>query len=101
MGKGRPVGDNESGVAKIYLSVFCMGVFDNGQCNRRTKVSGRGCVRDVVEKNRIPNRELKWPNDVQMMGQKICVSIGKVAESSVCHVDYWYRGLTSKWIVPP
>jgi BirA family transcriptional regulator, biotin operon repressor / biotin---[acetyl-CoA-carboxylase] ligase len=44
-------------------------------------------VARVLKKAGIPNPGLKWPNDVQVDGQKICgILLEMVADQDVCHV---------------
>ncbi|MGO2353940.1 MAG: biotin--[acetyl-CoA-carboxylase] ligase [Marinomonas foliarum] len=86
-GKGRRGRQWESGVAKNLTFSFVWR-FDNGPSVVEGLSLAVGvAVARVLRKAGIPNPGLKWPNDVQIDGQKICgILLEMVADQDVCHV---------------
>lgn len=86
-GKGRRGRQWESGVAKNITFSFAWR-FDNGPSVVEGLSLAVGvAVARVLKKVGIPNPGLKWPNDVQIDGQKICgILLEMVADQDVCHV---------------
>jgi BirA family transcriptional regulator, biotin operon repressor / biotin---[acetyl-CoA-carboxylase] ligase len=86
-GKGRRGRQWESGVAKNLTFSFAWR-FDNGpNVVEGLSLAVGVAVARVLKKAGIPNPGLKWPNDVQVDGQKICgILLEMVADQDVCHV---------------
>ena len=86
-GKGRRGRQWESGVAKNITFSFAWR-FDNGpNVVEGLSLAVGVAVARVLKKAGIPNPGLKWPNDVQVDGQKICgILLEMVADQDVCHV---------------
>lgn len=86
-GKGRRGRQWESGVAKNITCSFAWR-FDNGpNVVEGLSLAVGVAVARVLKKIGIPNPGLKWPNDVQVDGQKICgILLEMVADQDVCHV---------------
>lgn len=86
-GKGRRGRQWESGVAKNLTFSFAWR-FDNGpNVVEGLSLAVGVAVARVLKKTGIPNPGLKWPNDVQVDGQKICgILLEMVADQDVCHV---------------
>ena len=86
-GKGRRGRQWESGVAKNITFSFAWR-FDNGpNVVEGLSLAVGVAVARVLKKVGIPNPGLKWPNDVQVDGQKICgILLEMVADQDVCHV---------------
>jgi BirA family biotin operon repressor/biotin-[acetyl-CoA-carboxylase] ligase len=86
-GKGRRGRQWESGVAKNITFSFAWR-FDNGpSVIEGLSLAAGVAVARVLKKIGIPNPGLKWPNDVQVDGQKICgILLEMVADQDVCHV---------------
>ena len=86
-GKGRRGRQWESGVAKNLTLSFAWR-FDNGPSVVEGLSLAVGvAVARVLKKVGIPNPGLKWPNDVQIDGQKVCgILLEMVADQDVCHV---------------
>ena len=86
-GRGRRGRQWESGVAKNLTLSFAW-CFENGS----SVVDGLSlavgvAVARVLKKVGIPNPGLKWPNDIQVDGQKICgILLEMVADQDACHV---------------
>ncbi|NLQ18645.1 biotin--[acetyl-CoA-carboxylase] ligase [Marinomonas sp. M1K-6] len=86
-GKGRRGRQWESGVAKNIACSFVWR-FDNGPSVVEGLSLAVGvAVARVLKKVGVPNPGLKWPNDVQVDGRKICgILLEMVADQDVCHV---------------
>ncbi|PYF78117.1 BirA family biotin operon repressor/biotin-[acetyl-CoA-carboxylase] ligase [Marinomonas alcarazii] len=86
-GKGRRGRQWESGVAKNLTFSFAWR-FDNGPSVVEGLSLAVGvAVARVLKNAGIPNPGLKWPNDVQIDGQKVCgILLEMVADQDVCHV---------------
>lgn len=86
-GKGRRGRQWESGVAKNLTFSFAWR-FDNGpSVVEGLSLAAGVAVARVLKKIGIPNPGLKWPNDVQVDGQKVCgILLEMVADQDVCHV---------------
>ena len=86
-GKGRRGRQWESGVAKNLTFSFAWR-FENGPSVVEGLSLAVGvAVARVLKKVGIPNPGLKWPNDVQIDGQKVCgILLEMVADQDVCHV---------------
>ncbi|MBR7889379.1 biotin--[acetyl-CoA-carboxylase] ligase [Marinomonas sp. A79] len=86
-GKGRRGRQWESGVAKNLTLSFAWR-FDNGpSVTEGLSLAVGVAVARVLKKIGVPNPGLKWPNDVQIDGQKICgILLEMVADQDVCHV---------------
>ncbi|RNF48529.1 biotin--[acetyl-CoA-carboxylase] ligase [Marinomonas hwangdonensis] len=86
-GKGRRGRQWESGVAKNITCSFVWR-FENGPSVIEGLSLAVGvAVARVLKKVGIPNPGLKWPNDVQVDGQKMCgILLEMVADQDVCHV---------------
>ena len=88
-GKGRRGRQWESGVARNITFSFAWR-FDNGpNVVEGLSLAAGVAVARVLKKAGIPNPGLKWPNDVQVDGQKICgILLEMVADQDVCHVIF-------------
>ncbi|MCB5162115.1 biotin--[acetyl-CoA-carboxylase] ligase [Marinomonas algarum] len=86
-GKGRRGRQWESGVAKNLTLSFAWR-FDNGPSVVEGLSLAVGvAIARVLKRMGIPNPGLKWPNDVQIDGQKVCgILLEMVADQDVCHV---------------
>lgn len=86
-GKGRRGRQWESGVAKNLTFSFAWR-FDNGpSVVEGLSLAAGVAVARVLKKIGVPNPGLKWPNDVQIDGQKVCgILLEMVADQDVCHV---------------
>jgi BirA family biotin operon repressor/biotin-[acetyl-CoA-carboxylase] ligase len=86
-GKGRRGRQWESGVAKNLTFSFAWR-FDNGpSVVEGLSLAAGVAVARVLKKVGIPNPGLKWPNDIQIDGQKVCgILLEMVADQDVCHV---------------
>jgi len=86
-GKGRRGRQWESGVAK-NLTLSFVWRFDNGPgVVEGLSLAAGVAVARVLKKIGIPNPGLKWPNDIQIDGQKVCgILLEMVADQDVCHV---------------
>ena len=86
-GKGRRGRQWESGVAKNLTFSFAWR-FDNGpSVVEGLSLAAGVAVARVLKKVGIPNHGLKWPNDIQIDGQKVCgILLEMVADQDVCHV---------------
>jgi BirA family transcriptional regulator, biotin operon repressor / biotin---[acetyl-CoA-carboxylase] ligase len=86
-GKGRRGRQWESGVAKNITFSFVWR-FENGpNVVEGLSLATGVAVARVLKKIGVPNPGLKWPNDVQVDGQKICgILLEMVADQDVCHV---------------
>jgi BirA family biotin operon repressor/biotin-[acetyl-CoA-carboxylase] ligase len=86
-GRGRRGRQWESGVAKNLTLSFAW-CFENGASVVEGLSLAVGvAVARVLKKAGIPNPGLKWPNDIQVDGQKICgILLEMVADQDACHV---------------
>ena len=86
-GKGRRGRQWASGVAKNITLSFVWR-FENGpSVIEGLSLAAGVAVARVLKKLGIPNPGLKWPNDIQIDGQKICgVLLEMIADQDVCHV---------------
>jgi BirA family biotin operon repressor/biotin-[acetyl-CoA-carboxylase] ligase len=86
-GRGRRGRQWESGVAKNLTLSFAW-CFENGTSVVEGLSLAVGvAVARVLKKVGIPNPGLKWPNDIQIDGQKICgILLEMVADQDACHV---------------
>ncbi|MEP3350077.1 MAG: biotin--[acetyl-CoA-carboxylase] ligase [Marinomonas sp.] len=86
-GRGRRGRQWESGVAKNLTLSFAW-CFENGPSVVEGLSLAVGvAVARVLKKAGIPNPGLKWPNDIQVDGQKICgILLEMIADQDVCHV---------------
>ncbi|MBJ7539511.1 biotin--[acetyl-CoA-carboxylase] ligase [Marinomonas transparens] len=86
-GKGRRGRQWESGVAKNITMSFAWR-FDNGpSVVEGLSLAAGVAVARVLKKQGISNPGLKWPNDVQVDGEKVCgILLEMVADQDVCHV---------------
>ena len=86
-GKGRRGRQWASGVAKNITLSFVWR-FDNGpSVIEGLSLAAGVAVARVLKKIGIPNPGLKWPNDIQVDGQKICgILLEMIADQDVCHV---------------
>ncbi|ETX09936.1 biotin--protein ligase [Marinomonas ushuaiensis DSM 15871] len=86
-GKGRRGRHWESGVAKNLTLSFAWR-FENGpSVVEGLSLAAGVAVARVLKKMGIPNPGLKWPNDIQVDGQKICgILLEMVADQDVCDV---------------
>ncbi|MBD5772605.1 biotin--[acetyl-CoA-carboxylase] ligase [Marinomonas colpomeniae] len=86
-GKGRRGRQWASGVAKNITLSFVWR-FENGpSVIEGLSLAAGVAVARVLKKLGIPNPGLKWPNDIQIDGQKICgILLEMIADQDVCHV---------------
>lgn len=86
-GRGRRGRQWESGVAKNLTFSFVWR-FENGpSVVEGLSLAAGVAVARVLKKVGIPNPGLKWPNDAQIDGQKICgILLEMVADQDVCDV---------------
>lgn len=86
-GKGRRGRQWESGVAKNITLSFAWR-FENGPSVAEGLSLAVGvAVARVLKNQGIQSPGLKWPNDVQVDGQKVCgILLEMVADQDVCHV---------------
>ncbi|KZN12499.1 biotin--[acetyl-CoA-carboxylase] ligase [Marinomonas sp. TW1] len=86
-GRGRRGRQWESGVAKNLTFSFVWR-FENGpSVVEGLSLAAGVAVARVLKKVGIPNPGLKWPNDAQIDGQKVCgILLEMVADQDVCDV---------------
>lgn len=86
-GRGRRGRQWESGVAKNLTFSFVWR-FENGpSVVEGLSLAAGVAVARVLKKIGIPNPGLKWPNDAQIDGQKVCgILLEMVADQDVCDV---------------
>ncbi|MEL0638374.1 biotin--[acetyl-CoA-carboxylase] ligase [Marinomonas sp. TI.3.20] len=86
-GKGRRGRQWESGVAKNVTMSFAWRFESGTSVVEGLSLAVGVAVARTLKKLNIPNPGLKWPNDVQIDGQKVCgILLEMVADQDVCHV---------------
>ncbi|GAB3479085.1 bifunctional biotin--[acetyl-CoA-carboxylase] ligase/biotin operon repressor BirA [Marinomonas epiphytica] len=86
-GKGRRGRQWEGGVAKNLMMSFAWRFESGPSVVEGLSLAVGVAVAKVLKKQGIPNPGLKWPNDIQVNGQKLCgILLEMVADQDVCHV---------------
>lgn len=86
-GKGRRGRQWASGVAKNITMSFAWRFESGTSAVEGLSLAVGVAVARTLKKLGIPNPGLKWPNDVQIDGQKVCgILLEMVADQDVCHV---------------
>lgn len=86
-GKGRRGRQWEGGLAKNLMMSFVWRFESGPSVIEGLSLAVGVAVARVLKKIGIPNPGLKWPNDVQVDGKKLCgILLEMVADQDVCHV---------------
>ncbi len=86
-GRGRRGRQWESGVAKNLTLSFAWRFESGLNVIEGLSLAVGVAVARVLKKIGIPNPGLKWPNDIQIDGKKVCgILLEMVADQDVCHV---------------
>ena len=86
-GKGRRGRQWEGGLAKNLMMSFVWRFESGPSVIEGLSLAVGVAVARVLKKVGVPNPGLKWPNDVQVDGKKLCgILLEMVADQDVCHV---------------
>ncbi|MEO9654386.1 biotin--[acetyl-CoA-carboxylase] ligase [Marinomonas sp.] len=86
-GKGRRGRQWEGGLAKNLMMSFVWRFESGPSVIEGLSLAVGVAVARVLKKIGVPNPGLKWPNDVQVDGKKLCgILLEMVADQDVCHV---------------